>query len=205
MMKSPTGPVKQSRNKLRSGLTLIELTFVLVLLGLMTAVAAPRISEISGASLRKTCRKMAALIRDTYDSAALENAVLRLQLNMDDNTYWVERYNEASALAAEAKKEEDIFSNKEENTDDPEAKFFSIAQDLTPQKVETGRGVKIKKVHLVSKDETVDKGKTFIQFYPDGSVDAADIYLTSRSGKRGFILHIHPLTGRVKIERGTGE
>lgn len=180
------------------GLTLIELSFVIILLAMLTTLAAPRFGDITGANLKKSSMRLASLIRYIFDAAIVNNKVYRLNINLKENTYAAEYYEEAAPLSEEEEKDKKEATKEEQEKQDN----FVIDPELTAKPLKPDRGVKFKGVFTATNSKLEEEKIAYIQFYPDGSVDDSYLYLSNDRGENVYTLIIQPLTGRTIIKRG---
>ena len=190
-------------------MTLIELTFIILILSLMASFVGPRFGQVSGANLKKSATRLASLVRYVYDAAVVNNTVYRLQFEMggenEQGTYWVEFYQPPISAESEEDKEKqakDKATPGAEEEEDPEAKNFFPDAHLMNKPRSMLRGVKLNGIYRQGLEEVQHEGNVFIQFYPDGSVDPSVIYVSNEDGDKGYTISIHPLTGKTKIQRG---
>src|SRR5262249_33877362 len=71
------------------GFTLLELSLVLFILGLLVAVVVPRLGDLRGARLESSARRLAALVRYLNGEAAFSSQLYRLNYDLDKQAYWV--------------------------------------------------------------------------------------------------------------------
>src|SRR5438046_452691 len=71
------------------GFTLLELSLVLFIVGLLVVVAVPRLGDLRGARLETSARRLAALVRYLNGEAAFRSQLYRLNYDLDKPTYWV--------------------------------------------------------------------------------------------------------------------
>ncbi len=80
-----------------SGFSLLELIAVLVILGLASALAAPRIQGfMEEVRIRTAARKMATLLRYARNQALSSNQVVTVAADVSGERWWI-RYNERQA------------------------------------------------------------------------------------------------------------
>lgn len=73
-----------------AGNTLLELLVVLTIVGLLLAVATPRLSDtVNAARLRTTAHTVATSLRDTRTAALNQAASAKLSINLDGRRYTV--------------------------------------------------------------------------------------------------------------------
>ncbi|MEK6576726.1 MAG: prepilin-type N-terminal cleavage/methylation domain-containing protein, partial [Nitrospirota bacterium] len=71
------------------GYTLIELSVVLLILGLILSIFLPRLPGIAGGDLKTTSRKIIGIIQYTYDEAIGKRQVHRLNYDIREGVLWV--------------------------------------------------------------------------------------------------------------------
>src|SRR5438105_2523939 len=62
----------------KGGFTLLELSVVLFIIGLLVTIALPRLGDLSGARLESSARRLAALVRYLGGEAAFSGRLYRL-------------------------------------------------------------------------------------------------------------------------------
>jgi general secretion pathway protein H len=73
------------------GYTLVELTVVVFLIGLMLVLAVPRMEHgILRDDLKVATRRMVGVVREMRDMAVRDQKTYRLHFDLDGNEYWVE-------------------------------------------------------------------------------------------------------------------
>src|SRR5262249_44205039 len=71
------------------GFTLLELTLVLFIIGLLVAMAGPPLTDLGSSRLDSSPPRPAPLVRHLNGEAALHNRPYRLNYDLDRGTYWV--------------------------------------------------------------------------------------------------------------------
>ena len=74
-----------------SGFTLLELAVLLLIIGLVLAIAMPHMRGFQGAELRSESRRLAARSHYLYEEAGAQKVLLRLNLDLNRNAYFVTR------------------------------------------------------------------------------------------------------------------
>jgi general secretion pathway protein H len=160
-----------------SGFTLLELSVVLVILGIAASFVAPRLRDPEGMALSASAARLATTVRYLYDEAAYERVPMRLNLDLDRQVYFV------TELGGDA--------------DRPE---FMPARSALARPVALPDAVAFRDVVLPAVG-TVTEGTVFAQFSPDGWADPLVVHLRSRAGA-DVTIAIEPLTGRTRIAEG---
>ena len=161
----------------RYGFTLLELAVVLLIIGLVLAIAMPRFGAFRGAELRSESRRLAARSHYLYEEAGAQKVLLRLNLDLDHSAYFVTRL-------------------------DP----FASNPSFMPEKGPAG-GVVTMPADVRLRDVWVEGAGLFrsgivgCEFYPSGTADAALIHLLDRNGD-ALTIGIDPLNGGVSIIPG---
>jgi prepilin-type N-terminal cleavage/methylation domain-containing protein len=216
------------RSALDRGFTLIELLIVMVLLGLVMAVAVRGIRSMAKSDMRTSAVKMAGAIRYLFDRASTTGRIHRLVIDFEEHKYWAEvsddrfympreretdetRQAEAEAVA----EEEEAAKKKEEEAQSGAAPGYDMSR-YQPEEWKTKRarfssfkemavkpaaikGAKLYGVFTPRLATPVNSGRGYIYFFPLGMTEAAQVYLSDEDEKTFYSLVVHPLTGRVQI------
>ena len=161
----------------RPGFTLLELAVVLLIIGLILAIAMPHFGGFQGAELRSEAHRLATRSHYLYQEAGAQKVLLRLNLDLNHSTYFVTRL-------------------------DP----FAARPSFRPESGPAG-GVVTMPADVRLRDVWVEGGGVFrrgivrCQFYPSGIADAAVIHLFDRNGDV-MTVGIDPFDGTVAIIPG---
>lgn len=174
-----------------SGFTLIELSIILILLGVMLLFAVPKLGNREDISLRSTARELAGTIQSLFDESVLNKTSYQLVFEISENRY----------LIIEKKPDkESLKPDETENVIDTSDKSeTSEVIDVTNRYKKLPEKIFIKDITT----ETVNKaaeGQVTIEFYPDGFMDKGVIHISN--GKKDYTLTTTPLTGKVKVLEG---
>ena len=206
------------------GFTLLEVGIVLVILGLLVAVAVPAMSALSGAQLQQESRGLGGVIRDTYARTAIGGKSSRLVIDLDSDSWWVEDaptvarvHREKLETDREGKaalnpldeRIEDI--DKETQDEDDRAKLELLAPvTWAPSEGDYGQphqlpeDVRFKGMWVEHLDEAVLAGQVALYFFPGGFTEEAHITLTDdeegAENPRTVTLVVSSLTGEVALE-----
>lgn len=164
----------QGIKKTHRGFTLIELTIVIVVLGVMLSLIIPRLGEIGEADLKRSARHLTGMIRFLRDDAQARKAVYRLRFDVQGGRYWAEVMTLTSEQIVE---------------------FKRLHAEMTSEGSLAGQTA-FRDVKVGSHPDD-----PFIQFTPDGWVESAMIHL--RDGEdRDFTLRVKPLMGDTELREG---
>ncbi|NIS68431.1 MAG: prepilin-type N-terminal cleavage/methylation domain-containing protein, partial [Proteobacteria bacterium] len=72
-----------------SGFTLLELTVVLLILGILLALSIPRLGYLTGQNLSVTSRRISGTVRYLFHQSTLNRTIYRLNYDLKKNEYWV--------------------------------------------------------------------------------------------------------------------
>ncbi len=157
-----------------AGFTLLELSIVLLILGIAASFLVPRLRDPEHTQLQASAARLATTARYLYDEAAYQRVPMRLNLDLDRQVYFV------TVLGGDP--------------DDPE---FVPAQTPLARPVALPDAVTFRDVVLPAVG-TVTEGTVFAQFSPEGWADPLVVHLRSRSGGDATMA-IEPLTGRTRV------
>ena len=154
----------------QKGYTLIELTVVIVLIGLMFAFAVPRFRlDLLTDNLKLTVRRMVGTIKGLRNEAIREQKTFVLHFDLESNRFWVDSTGmseEERALAHEK-------------------------ASLLP------KGIRVLDIWLKGRGKKMT-GEAVIVFNNRGYVQQSAIHLAS-DDDRNFTLVLSPFMGRVKV------
>ena len=85
----PIYPLLKKKKKSR-GFTLLEMLVVLGLAGLIMGIAIGRFSGVFGLEMKKATNRLASTIRYLYDFSVTESLYIRLIINFENQSYYVE-------------------------------------------------------------------------------------------------------------------
>ncbi|MFH0810308.1 MAG: prepilin-type N-terminal cleavage/methylation domain-containing protein [Pseudomonadota bacterium] len=159
------------------GFTLIELAVVIVLLGILLGLAAPRFAAVMAGGVKAAARRMHGVVVTVHDKAALQKRRFFLAMETGSGRYW--------ALATEP----------EEN---PSAEDVLGRQDKALIHGELPREVVFKSVSLDGKEVT--EGTALAVFEPNGTCTATRITLAEGDGGgEESRLVVEEFTGRCRV------
>jgi Tfp pilus assembly protein FimT len=162
----------------QDGLSLVELSIVILLLGFLLLLSIPRFSAVLvGQRLNSTGHLITGMVRYLYDQSAAKKRVYRLNYHLKDGEIWVTVPND-------------------------EGEFIEDQSSRFTRRRKLPTGIQFEDISTaVAK---VTEGEAYTQFFPTGLVDRSIIHLRTDEGSQLSVL-IHPLSGRVTIEPGYRE
>jgi len=135
--------------KLNRGYTLIELSLIILLIGVILVFVLPKLDNIGDTKLRTTARQLAGKIQSLYDESVLKKKPYQIIFDISNRTY--------------------TFSQiRDEET--------SILSD-SGQETSLSDKVYIKDI-VMETEGKITEGKVAIRFYPDGYVEKNTIHLS---------------------------
>ncbi len=184
----------------QGGFTLIELGLVILIIGVMLAIAIPRLGNRTYKQLGSETRKLALAVRYLRHAAILNGRTYRLVYDLDNHVYWTEV---SDVTASDIDEGEDDIDGELDSELFAEERAESFARDtdgpigLKKFKEPTG----FSDVNLPETFGQVFEGQAYTGFYPDGSVDVTVIHLDN--GQDAYTLYvIDPILGQVFVEPG---
>ncbi len=207
---------QNSRFSGRRGLTLIELVITISLMALLVAIVAPSVGSLTGVRLRTSASQLAGAIRFCYDLASRRSATIRLVIDLDERSYWLEatqdpfrldrertEVREGVAQEKEERKPSRFVSRAEiENGDFWQPRHsagFVQVEGEGAKKVVLDEDVQIQDVWVAHQDDRVTSGKAYLYFFPSGQTEKAVIHLGDEN-QNAFTLVVEPLLGTARLE-----
>ena len=160
--------------KTAQGFTLIELTIIIVILGVMLSLIIPRLGELGDANLKRSARHLTGMIRYLRDESQAQKTVYRLRFDVQGGRYWAEVMTQTSDQAVEFRRLESVIGSE-----------GSLSGQTT-----------FRDVQAASHPDDL-----YIQFTPDGWVENAAIHLRNGDNK-DFTLLVDPLMGTTELREG---
>ena len=131
------------------GYTLIELSLIILLIGVILVFVLPKLDNLGDTRLRTTARQLAGKIQSLYDESVLKKQPYQLVFDITNRTYsYAEISDDVSSVISDSAKE----------TSMPEKVF-------------------IKDIVMPSEGK-ITEGKVTIRFFPDGYVEKNTIHLS---------------------------
>ncbi|MBW2369388.1 MAG: prepilin-type N-terminal cleavage/methylation domain-containing protein [Deltaproteobacteria bacterium] len=168
-----------SNTENRNGFTLIELLVVLVIVGLMSAMVAPRLTGLlENLNLKTTAKKTAAALRYARAQAISEGKIISATFDFEAGKMQLHEKHPDTEPASDEIKAQNITVGTRQ------------IQLIFP------REVKLEKI--VALQKKVTDGTYPIYFYPTGATSGADIHITGKNNKR-LVVSVQLITGSVQV------
>ena len=175
-----SGILSTGRRLGSKGLTLIELSMVLLIMGLLFTLVIPRIPVLGRADLKSTSRRIVQLIDTVGSNAVSKRLHYRLAFDLFDHRYMVSIDQDASEYGIQFK-EVDEEGTEGEWVNLPEGIYFG---DI---------------VHVGQIDPVKSEGIVYSYFYPDGRVEPPTLIHLTDEREHFYSLFIQPFSGRVDV------
>lgn len=162
------------------GFTLLEITLVIVILGIAITVVVPRFRDTGQVELQAQARRLVMTFRLLRSEAVLHGTPFRLNFDLDQGRYWV---------------------STEEGLEGTDAGLETLGP--------LARGSVLKPpVHIIGLTfpnfgARVRNGHSYVGFYPDGTIDLTVIHLGSQ--RDGYTLYVNPMNHRLLTVPGLHE
>lgn len=175
---------------------------MLLILGVMLALAIPRLGNRSYAQLNSETRKLALAFRYLRHAAILNGRPYRLMYDLDNRSYWVMVGDvDTPPPPDEEEEEESGFDDTDLFADATPVESFSHDVDGPIGTRKLPESIGYSDVELPQVAGKVSEGIAYTTFYPDGYVDISVIHLDN--GQDVFTLYVlNPITGQVFVEPG---
>lgn len=196
----------------KMGFTLLELMVVVVLLAGLLAIIIPALSSISSADIKNEAVTIAGLSHEVYARAAISGVTHRLNIDLDNQKYWVEaKEGDAGLIAPEMGYDELMKSlqakGEKEAQQSPEYKYvphYKAAEGVLGQINELGRNIVFYGAWTEQMTEVARSGIVSIYFFSGGYTQSAFVSLAQKDDEKdsAIYLALSPLTGSVSINFG---
>ncbi len=187
--------VSCSHRRWRQAFTLMELMVVLMLIALLSAVIVPEMrGSFEDAILRASTRQFIDAFSLASSRSVSLNQTHRIRLDRAAGQYVLEQ--RAGGDARRPRFEPVRDSSASRGRIDSRVRWDLRAADTEP--VAPGSGTDSGAKNGIPSRPTLGSPPDTIQFFPDGTADAAELTLEDRAGVR-LALRINPVTGRVRL------
>jgi general secretion pathway protein H len=217
--------VKRSR-----GLTVIEIMVVIAIMAVIIGVAVAGTSFLPSARLRRSAAMITSAIKVAYTRATATSHDLRLVMDMDRQTIWLEESDvpmlvsskDASGTggaAAVTQAERAALAAGEKlvkGFEAPRPRFHAIraygfgdVDDTKGGGKALERGIRFRSVQVSHDDAAHESGRAYLYFWPGGRTERASIQLrigdSDEESQTLTLLVKSPLTGKVLVKPGPVE
>ena len=210
----------------QKGFTIFELLVTITILALAMGVVVSQMGKTLDWELKSASRKLSSTIGYLYNYSVSENKTLRLVINFEEQSYWVESTPDPFALIPESEASEELREEKESSKEKPKEKtgdeekveegeeeaaeavetiqeqkaVFGMTETFLVKKSGLPSGVFFKDVFAEHQIDKLSAGTTYIYFFPRGYVERAVITLRNKEDEKHYSLIINSLSGRVRVE-----
>lgn len=188
---------------------------VIGILVLMIGVSISGLNRMSSHQLRTQTNRLAAALRYTYNRSTTYGLYMRMVIDMDSNSYWVEASDRPVFLSTtkrtDPEDEKDKQKQKQEDNGEDDGKDAygharksrrqKYVSDGVIEKISMSRGIGIAGVMTINQEEIFESGRAYIHFFPNGFVEPSMIYTTDGDDEY-FTLTVSPMTGKVARKHG---
>lgn len=170
----PSSRPRRPASRAQAGFTLLELVLVLLVIGVMVAVAYPRFRNLGGGDVKLEARTLIGRIQGLYNEATFTRREHRLVFDLEAERYW-----------GEVKAGADAFAPVDATLMGP---------------VDLPVGIDLKDV-ITERAGKRAEGRAYCHFYPLGRADFTTVHLEAKDGE-ALTLRVNPLTGKVEVQSG---
>ncbi len=207
--------VARARLRAEQGVTLLEISVVLIVMGLLASGVVTGLRAVNKSDLRSACSKIVAGSRFAYSRAVTQGNTVRMLFDFRNGTMAIEEADVAVTLTDPNAENDD----EEAEVIDPwaaaEARLsgtFKTEGHTSPFSAVSGRdgnprdkykakeladGVTIRKLITPHEPDARTEGQGAIYFFPGGIGERAVIQLAQ--GDTVYSVAIHPLTGAATV------
>lgn len=198
---------KRKHHAVLRGFTLLELIVVVVLIAVMVAVLVPSLQTVGTANTRKNVTRVAGLISEVYDRAALSGKTQRIIFDMDAKTFWVEeKGGELGEIVPELGYETPVVKKEEDKEEKEKRRFEPVFKKVEG---ELGEDTKLENggvfcgIWTEDMPEVKREGSVALYFFPGGYTQKSFVCVSKEDDPESAIsVTVSPLTGELSINVG---
>lgn len=173
-------PVAAGRRRRQQGFTLLEITIVIAVLGIVLGIVIPRLRDPGQAELKAQARRLVMTFRLLRSEAVLHGTPFRLNFDLDQGRYWI------------------TADDGSEGLEDGLGTLGTLARGTVLKSP-----VQFVDVAYPTLGATAAQGQVYTMFYPDGSIDITVIRLANHG--QGYTLYVDPMKMRLVALEGSRE
>lgn len=197
------------------GFSLLELMVVVVLLAGLMAIVIPAINSIAGADVKNEATRIAGLCNEIYARAAISGITHRINIDLDNQSYWVEvKEGDAGTIAPEIGYEELMNSLIAKGKQEAEKSFeyqylpqYKALLGPLGEKNTLGKNIVFHGAWTEQMTEVARTGIVSIYFFSGGYTQASFVSLAQKGDEEDTAIYVSlsPLTGAISINLGEPE
>jgi general secretion pathway protein H len=183
----------------KKGFSLLEIAVVLVIIGGIIAVAAPRLFD-KRADTRKVLRNFIIAGKELKSRAKMTGSTYRMAFDLTEKqqSWWVEKSTKV-VVVDKAKLEQAIEAAKNPDQDAPKPPpDFQADTSIFNKKQILSEGYKFRQIESGSLDMILTTGPAYIHFFPQGLIETSAIQIEDPKGTVWTLVY-NPLTGRADV------
>ncbi|MBN1517386.1 GspH/FimT family pseudopilin [Candidatus Sumerlaeota bacterium] len=193
------------------GMTMIEIVVVVVILGMLLAVAAPSMKHmLHRGQLRGEARNLVSLLKYARNEAVSRNQLVELHFDLREHVYRLDLM--LDGIPANVREEDEMRVESEERVIELPSNDVQFTAVVTYE-MERNRRYKEQDPYLKkrnrrssSRDDEDDADIVTLRFYPRGTATGASIVLQSvkenRDEEKFMTVELYSTTGRVEVHNG---
>jgi len=187
-----------------SGFTLIEITLVVLIMAIMTAVGLPNFRDLYERSdIKRAAADFMSAMRYAQQRSVMERIPIRIVIDKDKQTYWVPVEEEKERRHYKTRRTQRRTNPRVENSRRRKPKEMKEVHGILP------KGYIFEFVYKVATEREIRRGEGEFAFYPDGSADAAYITILrlakKRDDERRVFIKTSPASGLIKSLEGASQ
>ena len=209
--------MKRARRQLRlskiAGFTVVELMVVVLLIGALMTMSILSIRSLGGVEAKEELTRIAGLCSEIYTNARISSVTHRINFDLDNNNYWVEKEVAEAGESKPALGHGDVTidllespkKKEEEEESDNLAPTFKPVEGSLGEKYQLPKALVIHGAWTDELQEVARTGIVSIYFFGGGYTQASFVSLAEKGDEENssIYLALTPLTGAIATNYGS--